>query len=311
MTETRAAPFSSLTPAIALFCGALLFASLLMHRLLGMPTPAALNLFAMSFLGAAAALLLGIVALIHVWRHGTSGGAYALIGMAAAAGILGWPIAFIPAYVSMPKVNDVTTDVADPPAFVKLAKLREAGGNGIEFSRARLESAPANAYADLKPLLIPRPAEETYDIVLDAIKRMRFEIVGDTPPNSRQPGTIEAVDRTMIIGFYDDVVVRVSGSGGQSKIDLRSASRFGQHDFGRNASRLRKMLADLKARIDATVPGGGSARRLALSGGRYDKRLAIPKRLKDGKRTSVGRRTGQDRVQSSAQRAPVQKGRPQ
>lgn len=302
MTQSRAAPFSNLTPGIALFCGALLFSAILLHRLLGMPTQVALNLFAIAFLGALAALVLGAVAIVHVWRHGTSGGAYALIGMLVAAGMLGWPIAYVPAYMSQPKVNDVTTDIKEPPAFVKLARLREAAGNGAAFSRARFEAVPRDTYADLKPLTIRRPVEETFDIVLDAIKRMRFEIAGEEPPTRTRPGLIEAVDRTMVIGFYDDVSIRVVGDNQQTKIDVRSASRYGQHDFGRNASRTRRILSELKARIDATVPGGlGGARVAGLVGG---KRLAIPKRLKDAKKTLAGRRNAQDRARSDAPRAP-------
>lgn len=305
MTEPRAAPFSSLTPGIALFCGALLFSAVLLHRLLGMQTQVALNLFAIAFAGAVLALALGCIALMHVWRNGTSGGAYVVIGMVLALGMLGWPAAYIPAYLYQPRVNDIATDLADPPAFAKLAKVREAAGSGSAFARARLEAVPADTYADLKPLVIKRPVEETFDIVLDAVKRMRFEIVGEEPPNRTRAGTIEAVDRTMVIGFYDDVAIRVAGTSQHSRIDVRSASRYGAHDFGRNASRMRRILTELKSRIDATIPGSGG-QRVAMAGG---KRLAMPKRLKDGKKTLAGRRSAQDRARSDAQRGPGQRAR--
>lgn len=306
MTEPRPAPFCSLTPGIALFCGALLFSAVLLHRLLGMPTQVALNLFAISFIGAGVALVLGVYTLVHVWRYGSSGGPYAFIGMVIALGMLGWPLAYVPVYMNSPKLNDITTDINDPPIFAKLAKTREAAGAGIAFARARFEAMPADSYADLKALRISRPAEEAFDIVLDAIKRLRFEIVSEAPPNRTRPGVIEAVDRTMVVGFYDDVVIRVAGTSQQTRIDVRSASRYGSVDFGRNASRTRRILAELKARIDATVPAGGGPR-VATAGG---KRLAIPKRLKDGKKTLAGRRNAQDRGRSGAQRGPGPRARP-
>lgn len=307
MTEARPAPFSNATPLTALFCGALLFSAVLMHRLLGMATPVALNLFALAFIGAGLAVITGLYALVHVWRHGSGGAGYATIGILIAVGMLGWPLSYLPAYLQQPLINDLATDTADPPMFIKLAALRETAGSGTAFDRLRFESVPAETFSDIKPLLIRRPPEETYDIVLDAIKRMRLEIINDDPPAARKAGLIEAVDRTMVIGFYDDLVVRVTGTGGQSRIDVRSASRYSQHDFGRNASRMRKMLAELKSRIDATVPGTGGRR---LVGGRLDKRLAIAKRLKDEKKKSAGRRNERDRGKSDARRAPGQKGTP-
>ena len=47
------------------------------------------------------------------------------------------------------------------------------------------------------------------------------------------------------MGFRDDVVIRVSTMGQGSRVDLRSASRFGMHDFGANAARLRSLLEDI------------------------------------------------------------------
>ena len=43
--------------------------------------------------------------------------------------------------------------------------------------------------------------------------------------------------RTFILGFVDDISIRVSGNRTQSRIDIRSASRYGTHDLGRNAFR--------------------------------------------------------------------------
>jgi hypothetical protein len=47
------------------------------------------------------------------------------------------------------------------------------------------------------------------------------------------------------MGFRDDIVIRVSPMGQGSRIDMRSASRVGSHDFGANASRIRSLLEDI------------------------------------------------------------------
>ncbi|MGE0626384.1 MAG: hypothetical protein AB7O43_01065, partial [Hyphomicrobiaceae bacterium] len=92
MSARPNAIFSSWSPRIALFAGALICLVILMHRLLGMPTPLALNLFAVAFGLSAIAILLGVVALFDVWRRGVPGFSWALIGFIVAAGAFAWPL---------------------------------------------------------------------------------------------------------------------------------------------------------------------------------------------------------------------------
>jgi uncharacterized protein (DUF1499 family) len=70
--------------------------------------------------------------------------------------------------------------------------------------------------------------------------------VDTRPPQAgRREGHIEAVARTAIMGFRDDVVVRIRADGDGARLDARSASRYGPHDLGGNASRLRSLLDDV------------------------------------------------------------------
>ncbi|MBZ0146911.1 MAG: DUF1499 domain-containing protein, partial [Pseudorhodoplanes sp.] len=64
-------------------------------------------------------------------------------------------------------------------------------------------------------------------------------------------GRIEAVARTPIMGFRDDIVIRVRTAPDGARIDVRSASRYGRHDFGTNAARIRSLLDDID---DIAVP---------------------------------------------------------
>ena len=49
----------------------------------------------------------------------------------------------------------------------------------------------------------------------------------------------------MILGFRDDVAVRVRATVDGSRIDIRSASRYGRSDLGANASRVRALIEDI------------------------------------------------------------------
>ena len=53
---------------------------------------------------------------------------------------------------------------------------------------------------------------------------------------------LEAVDRSPLFGFADDVVVRVTAMADGSRVDVRSVSRVGKGDLGANAKRIRRFF---------------------------------------------------------------------
>ena len=61
------------------------------------------------------------------------------------------------------------------------------------------------------------------------------------------------------MGFRDDVVVRVSAAGAGARIDVRSASRYGTHDFGANARRVVALLSDIDDAMGDALDRAGAA----------------------------------------------------
>jgi uncharacterized protein (DUF1499 family) len=60
-----------------------------------------------------------------------------------------------------------------------------------------------------------------------------------------EEGRIEATDTTMG-GTTDDIVIRIIWEEQGSRLDIRSKSRVGESDLGRNAARIRSFLARVK-----------------------------------------------------------------
>ena len=60
-------------------------------------------------------------------------------------------------------------------------------------------------------------------------------------------GHIEAVVATRIMGFRDDVVIRIGQQDDKVRVDIRSASRVGQTDLGANAARIVAFLDGLSS----------------------------------------------------------------
>ena len=97
------------------------------------------------------------------------------------------------------------------------------------------------------PLQLSVPAKTAYEAALTVVTKRKWLLVDTRPPGPGRPGgAIEAVARTPIMGFREDVVIRVSPQGNDAaRVDVRSASRFGSHDFGANAARVRALLEDI------------------------------------------------------------------
>jgi uncharacterized protein (DUF1499 family) len=276
----------------ALFAFGIILTAAFLHRVIGMPTPIAFNLLVVGLAVAVFSILCALVAGAMIWQTGRPGTARVMFAVCLSLVILTAPLLFLVWVRDYPKVSDVTTDFNNPPAFAAVARLRGPGSNSMTYNRGRSADEQARAYPDIKPMTISRSSEEVYALVVDAVKRLKMELEREDAPDESAgtPGMIEAVDRTLIMGFYDDVAIRVSGDGDVSRVDIRSASRFGRGDMGRNAERVRELMKEIQARLDATVPAGQDARQAG-------KNRDGAKQEKAGGPRSENRRKSRDRAQ--------------
>jgi len=290
---------------LALFCLQLVVLDVILHRVFSLPTPVAFNIFVAGWIGAVLALLLALASVVVIWRQGRGGGASAALAIAAAAIVIGIPALALPQITGYPKIYDVTTDAMNPPRFVALAAARPKGANPTAYPGAEAMRLQNQAYPDIRPVVVPRPARETFEIVGDTLRRLRWEIVAEELPRGPgQPGLIEAVERSLVLGLYDDVSIRITGGERETRVDVRSAARYGPHDLGRNAARIRGFFKEFQTRVDASVPVGG------VRGRRARPRAAVPKRQLGASGSSPGLRKSQGRAPQDSGRAPQSKERP-
>ena len=100
-------------------------------------------------------------------------------------------------------------------------------------------------------MVLERSAPEVFSLVHEAVDHLGWNIVDSEAPGESGMGRIEATNRTLIMGFTDDVVIQIKGDDAHAQIDVRSVSRYGRHDLGRNASRIRKVFAEVSAALEA------------------------------------------------------------
>ncbi|MCK2184085.1 DUF1499 domain-containing protein [Halomonas getboli] len=167
-----------------------------------------------------------------------------LLVIAAAVAIVAPPLQMRELARSVPPIHDITTDLADPPAFVALAEARRAAPNALDYPRAFAE-AQRSGYPNLGPLTIARPLPEVRDAAA-ALARARGWSIAVVSERR-----LEAVATTRWFGFEDDIVIRLTPSAAGTRVDMRSASRLGRSDLGTNAARIQTFLEDLAARLSA------------------------------------------------------------
>jgi len=138
-----------------------------------------------------------------------------------------------------PRINDFTSDTADPPRFVRAAAVPANAGRDMNYP-AEWAALQAGCCADLRPARLAMAPAGAFAVARKAAERMPgWEIVAVDEGS----GTIEATSTTALFGFVDDVSIRVRSDGDGSRVDVRSKSRDGKGDLGANAERIRQYVA--------------------------------------------------------------------
>jgi uncharacterized protein (DUF1499 family) len=203
-------------------------------------------------------ILIGLAGFAAIWQNGTRGMSRILLAFVIDAGVLAYPAYLAYQYRKLPQIHDITTDPIDPPRFEALARLRSGdGANTAVYAGLYSAEQQRQFYPDIEPVQLEIPVDRAYAIALRLVNRRKWLVIDERAPQlPRRTGTIEAVARTPIMGFREDVAIRVTPDGDDSRVDIRSSSRYFESDLGSNASRITKFIDELNtaAEADALKP---------------------------------------------------------
>ena len=180
------------------------------------------------------------------------------VGMGVALAYVAWVGTFLMAALTVPAIHDVSTDLADPPAFQTLALRADnldnvPGADDKDMSgltpQQRWAVVHQKAYGGIRSVR----SNEPVPMVIAKAERLAKARGWDVAVSLPEEGRFEATETSAFFQFKDDVVLRVrpSETGEGSIVDMRSVSRVGVSDLGMNAKRVRAFFADLTGTVTA------------------------------------------------------------
>lgn len=186
-----------------------------------------------------------VLALIGLWQtrgdRDPEGRMRALVGLAIALGLLIVVFGAASTGGDAPPINDITTDLANPPAFADASVVADYRGRDMSYPPEFVEIV-RTSYPDLAPLRLDAAPADAFLRAQRAGEGLGWTIVGKDPAR----GLFWARDETALFRFVDDVAVRVRPDGRGSVVDMRSKSRDGRGDLGANAARIRALQDALR-----------------------------------------------------------------
>jgi len=223
---------------------------------------------------AALALFFAFIGFVNLWRVGAKGGKSSIAAVLLAVPVL-LPGAYAGLlYKSHAKLHEVTSDLSDPPAWIKPPDYDQLWLGPRPPADAAMREAQYAAY----PGLITHRYDASLDRVVKAVReaaadrRIKFaeedvptairereeedalpEVVGKIPVPRRRPNNIIVVPGATpakpqvaiaifqgtvidrITGFPYDVIIRAREAGDSTLADIRVAARYGRVDLGVSA----------------------------------------------------------------------------
>ena len=238
---------------LAVFSVVAVLVSILIVRFGFLEIKPALATFFGALACAGVSILFGLAAFVAIWQNGSRGMSRILLAFLIDAVVLAYPAYLGLQYRKLPAIHDITTDPIDPPRFDALARLRTGEGtNPAVYAGLYSAEQQRAAYPDIETLELEIPVQRAYEVTLQLVTKRKWLIIDERPPQlPRRIGHIEAVARTPIMGFREDVSIRIAPDRDGSRVDIRSASRYFESDLGSNAARVSKLIDDISTAAES------------------------------------------------------------
>lgn len=109
-----------------------------------------------------------------------------------------------------------------------------------------IANTDGSTHSDLKPLDLSVPYQEAWEqipIVSETIRGWKVESVDS------KTSVIQTTRRTRLMGYIDDIVLRIEATSTGIRIHARSESRVGKGDLGQNRRNIQELFRTLRKQM--------------------------------------------------------------
>lgn len=188
-------------------------------------------------------LLVSIIALGRLWHTGDQGWGRTLVGLLVGLLCLvpyGWYGALALQY---PAVTDIATTERG-----QLPLLFEPGMETMPTPRVLDAVRQKAVFPNVAPRTYPLAPTQTFALVSRMVDDRGWTVLLSDAPSGGAPGRITA-QATTLMGWREEIVLRVMADTEGSRVDMRSASINAIHDFGSNGNRIEEFLVALDTEV--------------------------------------------------------------
>ncbi len=269
---------------LAVFAIPYFLGTIIMYRLDKMTYDQTIGLLGFGFIILIVSILFAVRAMVQLWNEGAKGGKKTIFGLSLSVMMLAPFLIIAVQAMRYPPINDVSTNIFSPPVFsAKTLGIRRARGvsllNDVETEIDEDEMASMLlAYPKIGPRRYPAGPERVYKAVSEIVKDRGWSITDirglpggveetkvkaeSTKKNAKKSKKaaaknsgmeaatdndifLDAVSSTLFMAFKNDVVIKIVSEEENTLVEMRSAGRWGRHDFGENARIIEKFMRDL------------------------------------------------------------------
>ena len=180
-----------------------------------------------------------------LFKRNTASIGSALISAVLAITAIAIPLSMMNTAKNVPPIHYISTDLMNPPQFVAITPLRADAPNPAAYDGIETAEQQRIGYPDLQTLRYDQTQPELIAVSTQATENLGWELVNI----DAEKGIIEATDTTAWFGFKDDVVVRITDNENERLVDIRSKSRIGGSDLGKNAARIHGFIDALDGEL--------------------------------------------------------------
>jgi hypothetical protein len=261
---------------LAVFAVLYFAAIIILHRLDRIESTHAVSLLGIGFVILILSILFAVRAMFQLWNVGAKGGKKTIFGLSLSLIMISPFFYFALLAMRYPPINDVSTNVYSPPDFSeKTLNIRRLKGvTDANDASAQIVEDVADAilfiYPEVSSRRYPAGSERVFKAAREIIKDRGWNVTdirrragidieasdasNDTTKAVKDDGLeqeaekdifIDAVTSTLFLSFKNDVVIKIVNEEDDTLVEMRSAGRWGRHDFGENARIITKFMRDL------------------------------------------------------------------